>query len=250
MNRPLLQKGDKGKHVEELQKLLNKWLIEVDGEIADTLETDMDFGTLTDIAVRDFQHQKHLFEDGKVGKLTWAALLGIEMYNCFDIPPSRIVAVDKYTCWAAATATLLGKPAPIPATPGVDYEKQPNGTPGGINNSHENMQEFANKNNMQMFKAEQLTSLQLVNLIDQFGRLMLNMKGVSSDMKHSTPEDSHLVNLLGARGNGQRDGTTLTVWNPSNGGEKIVRSYRWFKNRFPRMTYQVFYTYANKSTPK
>ena len=113
MNRPLLAKGSTGNHVEELQKLLNKWLKKVDGEWADTLETDKDFGNLTDEAVRNFQHAKYLFQDGKVGKLTWAALQGIEMYNCFDIPASRVVARDSFTCWAAASATLLKRSAVI-----------------------------------------------------------------------------------------------------------------------------------------
>ncbi len=52
MSRPLLAIGAKGNYVEELQKLLNKWLTKVDGNEALLLETDKDFGGYTKEAVR------------------------------------------------------------------------------------------------------------------------------------------------------------------------------------------------------
>lgn len=60
--RPVLDNGDEGDTVRELQKLLG---VGVDG----------DFGDETEAAVRQFQREHGLTPDGVVGKLTWAALL-------------------------------------------------------------------------------------------------------------------------------------------------------------------------------
>ena len=59
--RAMLQKGDRGQSVRELQSLLG-------------LEEDGDFGPKTDAAVRSFQKANGLAVDGKVGPKTWAAL--------------------------------------------------------------------------------------------------------------------------------------------------------------------------------
>lgn len=62
--RAMLQKGDMGRSVEELQKLLGFTGDDVDGN----------FGPMTDTAVRKFQQDHGLTIDGKVGPKTWAAL--------------------------------------------------------------------------------------------------------------------------------------------------------------------------------
>ena len=114
------------------------------------------------------------------------------------------------------------------------------------------MQKFADHHKFQMFKAEALSCLQLTNLVDQFGRLMLDIMGVDSTMQRGAPDASHFVNLVGARGNGQPDGTTMTLYNPSappGGGQVITASYKYLKSKYPRLTYQVFYSFGNRSIP-
>jgi len=61
--RPTVRQGDRGDAVRELQTLL-------DGLTADGI-----FGPLTDQAVRLFQRENGLVEDGIVGRNTWGALL-------------------------------------------------------------------------------------------------------------------------------------------------------------------------------
>lgn len=252
MSRPLVQYGSKGPHVEELQTLLNKWSKKEYGSIGPHCEPDGHFGPKTLETVKSFQVAVFLYTDGKVGSRTWSALLGTEMYNCFDLPLPFVAAPNQYQCWAGATAMLLKRSSPVTTQPsGVSFETLPGGGVGGLENSHGNMQKFANAHGMQMFKAEGLTCLQLVNLVDQFGRLMLNIKGVNSTMANGSPSDSHLLNLVGARGDGQASGTTITLYNPSAvgyGGRVITHGYQYFKSRYPKMTYQVFYKYSNNSS--
>jgi len=63
-----LRKGDKGKFVSELQKLLNKILA------SRKLTADGDFGENTRKAVIDFQKSANIKADGIVGNRTWVAL--------------------------------------------------------------------------------------------------------------------------------------------------------------------------------
>lgn len=63
---PILVKGNKGKDVERLQKLLNR--------AGAKLEPDSDFGDKTERAVKAFQRNHKLTVDGKVGPQTWEAL--------------------------------------------------------------------------------------------------------------------------------------------------------------------------------
>lgn len=67
LNKPLLQQGDKGEAVKELQKLLTN-LGTYTGSI------DGIFGSVVKKAVIAFQHRVFLVEDGIVGSLTWQAL--------------------------------------------------------------------------------------------------------------------------------------------------------------------------------
>ena len=77
---PVLRKGDKGKHVKRLQRLLNRWLA---GEGSLLLLEDGDFGKKTRRAVRAFQASnvddfgRPMEVDGLVGGLTWGALFRI-----------------------------------------------------------------------------------------------------------------------------------------------------------------------------
>lgn len=65
--KPVLQRGSKGKDVEELQKLLTQWNVY-------TGPINGNFGPQTEQGVINFQHRIFLVEDGIVGALTWEGL--------------------------------------------------------------------------------------------------------------------------------------------------------------------------------
>lgn len=67
-----IKKGSKGEEVKRLQTILN-----LEGRYG-TLQVDGIFGTGTAEAVRAFQRDKGLNDDGIVGTMTWAALLEAE----------------------------------------------------------------------------------------------------------------------------------------------------------------------------
>ncbi|MEQ1762528.1 MAG: peptidoglycan-binding domain-containing protein [Pyrinomonadaceae bacterium] len=253
MTRPLVQYGSTGNFVVELQELLNKWILREDGNYdVRYCKPDGAFGPNTLDIVKSYQRSMFLSKDGVVGAKTWAALLGTETYNCFDIPATFVRAPNKYQCWAGATAMELKQNAPnTTKPPGVLFETLPGGLTGGIENSHENMQKFATSHGLQMYKGEGFRCLQLTKLIDQYGRLMLQIKGVNSSMTTGSPDDSHVVNLVGARGNGQPDGTTFTINNPSGDGSGmvIIESYQYLKAKYPKLSYQVFCRFSNRSAP-
>ena len=62
---PVLRRGSFGDAVVDLQRKLN--------EAGFNLSVDADFGSATDLAVRQFQHSKGLTVDGIVGNSTWGA---------------------------------------------------------------------------------------------------------------------------------------------------------------------------------
>ncbi len=62
MSNPILRLGSKGDSVKKLQNLLG-------------LTIDGNFGSKTEAAVKEFQHQSALVKDGIVGEKTWATLL-------------------------------------------------------------------------------------------------------------------------------------------------------------------------------
>jgi hypothetical protein len=66
---PVLNKGDRGEHVELLQRELARR-----GFLSSTV--DGIFGSNTEAAVRAFQSSRRLTADGVVGEKTWTALLG------------------------------------------------------------------------------------------------------------------------------------------------------------------------------
>jgi hypothetical protein len=256
MSRPNLVFGDTGKYVEELQILLNGILKYEDRTMySDDIKVNGKFNTHTKEFVEYFQNAAHLYKDGKVGPKTWAALLGEEKYNCYDLP-NLVSATDDTDCWAAATAMLLDQPFPIDKSfvsdKSVVFENRTDGQVGGLFNEDGNMRKFARSFNFEMVKGE-LSCEQLCELVHRYGRIMLNMFGVNSHMRNSNSDDSHLVTLVGARGGGSSSNTTLLMYNPSctpgAAGVRLNASYQYFRYKYPRFTRQAFYFLANWSEP-
>jgi hypothetical protein len=258
MSRPSLKYGDSGKHVEDLQVLLNGNLKNedrTDWDYRHDIKVNGQYNTHTKRFVEMYQNAANLYKDGKVGKMTWAALLDQEKYNCFDLP-EFVQASDPTDCWAASTAMLLDQPTPINKSMvldnTIDFETRTDGCVGGLGNSDDNMRKFARYFNFEMVKGE-LTCQQLCELFKYYGRIMLNMKGVNSYMRGGKSEDSHLIILVGLRGGGNANDTTLLMYNPSctpgNAGVRINCSYQYFRNQYSKFTHQAFYFLANWSEP-
>jgi Putative peptidoglycan binding domain len=252
MASPVLKFGDKGVHVEELQRLLNKRVKQAHrsayfGDIPITGE----FHNHTRHFVDRFQSYARLETDKIVGPMTWAALRDTELYNCFDEPASPVPAADDYTCWAAGTAMLKKETRPNTTRfPDVTFETQPNGKVGGLGNLDANMVKFARHHNFGSVVGKPITSQALCGLVKMFGRLMVNIKGVTSSLTPGTTNDSHLLVLAGVRGDGTPNGTTLTLYNTSPGGGSplIVTSFSYMKSRFPHFIFQCFYSHSNRSS--
>jgi hypothetical protein len=77
-SRTMVGKGDTGVDVEDLQLMLN-WELRP----SPNLDTDGDFGSLTDSATREYQRTRGLAADGICGENTWGALYS----NLGPIPP-------------------------------------------------------------------------------------------------------------------------------------------------------------------
>lgn len=249
MSYPTLSFGSKGKDVETLQMLLNQKLKKEDrGLYAEDIKVNGTFGDHTKEFVKNFQLAAFLKKDGQVGKKTWAALTGTEAFNCYDLPANYVAAPDRNTCWAGATAMLLGQATPNLSRPvGVDFEMV-NGQVGGIKNTHANMKKFAYAHYMNMTEGENLTCTQISWLVSNNGRLMLDIMGVDSDLKKSS-NNSHFVTLVGLRGDGTAGGTTVTIYDPSGGMNRtIVDSFYSLKCKYPKLTYQVFSMLNNYSS--
>lgn len=84
----VIKKGDKGEKVERIQRAL---LI----RFGFMLDVDGDFGSATDDAVREFQRQRGLQVDGKVGKDTLLAL-GLDPDTLEELPDEEVVDIINF----------------------------------------------------------------------------------------------------------------------------------------------------------
>ncbi len=256
MGNPLLAIGAKGYYVTELHKLLTQKLTQIDpnGWELDDLEGKDKFDKETDDLVKSYQEAARLPIDGMVGDRTWNALTGWELFNSYDDNFNYVPAPNKYHCWAAATAMMKGETSPNMSEPlGVLFENIKGVGTAGINNEDSNMEKFAKYHGFTMVRESGINSLTLCGMVAVFGRVMLNMRGVTSLLTAASANDSHFVVLTGLRGSGSPGGTTLRIFNPSirKTDQRIVASYSYLKGKYPGLTYQAFYriTGSSKSIP-
>ena len=104
--RPTLRKGDKGSYVTVAQTaLINR------GYDLGKYGADGDFGSATEKAVKEFQHDNGLTADGVIGLKTWAALDGQKMslytVRIPSLPKSKAEALVKE--YAGASMTEEGR---------------------------------------------------------------------------------------------------------------------------------------------
>ncbi|MFZ0602257.1 MAG: peptidoglycan-binding domain-containing protein [Roseiarcus sp.] len=93
-----LQKGSRGADVTALQRKL----IEDSG---DPLPVSSVFDDATEKAVKDFQRRNELAQDGIVGPITFSILF--DGNYRFQLPAPKLMHDVEWTCWAAATESVL-----------------------------------------------------------------------------------------------------------------------------------------------
>ena len=107
-----LSMGSRGPLVTDLQQRLNY-------KLHLHIPTNGVFDSQTLHAVKVFQEQNWLVADGIAGPCTLNAISDLEQYMVLK-PVSLVPQPTDTTCWAAATAMLLGRNAPVSAPPGVN----------------------------------------------------------------------------------------------------------------------------------
>jgi len=103
---PILRRGSRGKHVEILQKLLNK--------VGYRLTVDGIFGRNTEKAVKSFQKRSGLVVDGIVGTNTWTALFKVAGVPKIPKAPAK---VPRPTPFLPSPPSPQPLPQPSPPTP-------------------------------------------------------------------------------------------------------------------------------------
>lgn len=95
MNKPILRKGATGDSVKELQEMLNQngFSLTVDGK----------FGAATENAVKNYQKEHGLVEDGVVGAATWDVLCGGSSADVVSVFRDTLVG------WRRALQTVTGE---------------------------------------------------------------------------------------------------------------------------------------------
>jgi hypothetical protein len=135
--------------------------------------------------------------------------------------------------------------------PNVDFEQIGNQL-GGLGNDPSNVAKFAAAHNFEFKQSANWKCIELCHKVNLFGRLALNIRGVTSKLSRSSnPGDSHWVILAGLRGDGTPKGTTLHLMNPSVTAEysHVVATYSYLKSQYPQLTHQVMYLFNNNSAP-
>jgi hypothetical protein len=225
-----------GPDVVRLQRLLNARVVP-----SPNLAVDGRFGALTRAAVQRFQHSNWLSEDGRAGPCTWCAL---EKRETFVILHNVVLAPQwtTSTCWHAALTMILGKSIPQIPLP------IRTGPAGGLYNDSEltgprNTAAFAAAFGLKLIHAQTIVPSAIVAALRSYGPLMVNM--LWNPAGYGTPAGSngHMVVIVGARGDGTADGTTIRIYDPLpvNKGSKYSLSYGPFVSRLPTGIYQVLH---------
>jgi hypothetical protein len=249
-----LKLGSKGPAVTELQTLLENKLLPAHRKYLGAtghLEITGVFDEDTKECVIDFQINAKLKNDGKVGPNTWRALKGLENFNAYQ-EPKHVHDGGGFHCWAACTAMLKGiTTKDLTPVPNVDFE-QLGSQLGGLGNDPSNVAKFAAGHGFEFKQAANWKCVELCHKVNLFGRLALNIRGVTSLLTRSpNPDDSHWVILAGLRGDGTPKGTTLYLMNPSvvENNCQVVHTYSYLKSEYPQLTHQVMYLFNNNSAP-
>jgi len=232
-----LRIGAKGKNLADLQNLLNNKVIP-----RPNLRTDGEFGQKTRNAVIQFQHSNWLVGDGIVGPCTWNCITGKEKYHVLH-PVHLVPQSTPVTCWAAATAMLLGQPLPV-TLPAAVKKLIDDGGGGVLNDSKLNdpfhMKIYCNHFKLKLHNPQSYIPDALYDLL-QRRPLMASILWNSASYTGGNGSSGHAVIITGIRGNGEAHATTLRIIDPLPVGIGSVRSFNYAKlmNDFPAFTYHL-----------
>lgn len=234
MSKPVLKIGSSGNSVKELAKLLIAKLPNCELEPDDKV-----FDELFSIEVVRYQRSNHLDPDGVVGKNTWNALQGTESFTHYQ-ETTGLQDGTQMHCWKFATYFLLqgksGPVAPILVTAGPAQTEANFFGLGGIENSEANMRLFANHWHLTMLQQPVITPSNLAEMLRIHGRVMLNAKSTNSF-------SSHLVTVIGIRGDGTQGGSTVAIMDPlvEVKYQPVCHSFAKWLYKSPHMYHQVFF---------
>lgn len=234
MSRPVLKLGSSGNSVKELAKLLIAKLPDCELE-----PDDKAFDLTFESEVVRFQKLFHLDPDGVVGKNSWNALLGTEAFVRYQ----ETIPLQDHTemhCWKFATWFLLqgkgGPASPLFVTAGPAKTEANLIGFGGLENSEANMRLFANHWHLTMLQQPVVTASSLAEMLRIHGRVMLNAKS-------SKDYSSHLVTVVGIRGDGTAGGSTVAIMDPIQDvdHQPTCHSFAKWLYKNPNMYYQMLF---------
>ncbi len=232
-NYTILRRGARGRFVSELQSLLNQ------EAGSSTIASDGDFGARTERAVFDYQRRNWLEEDGVVGKCTWNALRHEETFQVLN-PVTLIAQPNPTTCWAASTAMLLNRAAPVAAPPALLASD------GGLLNDSElqnpiHVQQYCTQYNLKMYYPQTYTPDGLYGIL-QRGPAMVNKLWDAAGYTSGRGSSGHMIIFAGIRGNGDMDGTTIRIYDPwpVGAGKIYSKNYATLLNETATTTYNLY----------
>jgi len=245
----ILRNGSRGPDVSRLQSALKTKL-----RPSPNLVPDGIFGPLTARAVRRFQHENWLVEDGDAGPATLACALDREAWQPILHRIPLLAQPTETTCWATATAMMIGTtvaqvrartPASMLASDGglLNWSDTDQALPRG--------QAYGRIHGLRC-NAPQSYALATLRAMLQRGPLMFDM--LWDTVAYLTPHTAapgrwlgspgHMVCVIGMRGDGDPSGkgTTLRIndpWPPNRGKACSVGYAKWMRE-VPTRTYRVF----------
>jgi Putative peptidoglycan binding domain/Papain-like cysteine protease AvrRpt2 len=233
MTGPVVRLGSRGPFVSELQTLLNAKLSPSPG-----LAVSGHFDEATRQAVVRYQTQKWLLPDGIAGDCTFNALRDMETYVILH-NVRMVTQPTNTTCWAAATAMVLGR-AQIVAAPPFMLNAQGE----LLNDSELNdaivTSRFANHFQLRLYPPQTWQPAMLASVL-QRGPVMCNVLWNARDYSHGRGSESHWAVFAGIRGDGTASGTTIRLYDPlppPQGGVTSV-NYALLIRNLPALTYQL-----------
>ncbi|TWT82336.1 putative peptidoglycan binding domain protein [Planctomycetes bacterium CA13] len=236
-----LRIGSRGSLVKKLQLALNAKL-----RPSRNLAPDGIFGGKTYQAVKAFQVDRWLVEDGVAGVCTQNALYDKETYlSVLHLIPF-IPQPTLTTCWAASTAMMTNSTvAKVKAKTPQDMWSDQAGlfNKSNTNDAMTSGNRYARIHNLRCNPPMSWALSRLRSAL-QRSPLMFDMLWNADDYVKGVGSPGHMICVIGIRGDDDPSGigTTLRLhdpWKPNIGKKKSVNAMKWL-NEVPTRTYRVF----------
>ena len=234
-----LSMGSRGPLVTDLQQRLNY-------KLHFHIPTNGVYDAQTFQAVRTFQEQNWLVADGIAGPCTLSAINDLEEYEVLTTV-NLVPQPTDTTCWAAATAMLLRRNAPVAAPPGVV-------TTGGLPNDSDlsdpaTTRLFTQFYGIHYLPPQSYQPAYLAGIMQTHGTLQVNTLWDASGYSRRLPtglyagSSGHFRIFAGIRGDGTAEGTTIRVYDPwpPTTGKIYSISYKKLLGQTLTLTYQLWY---------